>query len=365
MNKIIVVINAGSSSLKSAIFDGYQELLRCQVEGDATTFGSMMADTFKSLSLVLNRMELQPTVVVHRIVHGGQDFVRPTVLTQSVLKRLTRLGPLAPAHMPQNLRGVWRAKRRWPRAKQLGVFDTALYHHLPAAVYLYAIPLALSTKWGIRRYGFHGISHQWAFSSTQRQRPASKRRLSAVTLHLGSGDSMTAWHNGQPIDTSMGFSPLEGLTMSTRSGDLDPMIPLFLQKKVGMSLAEVEDMVTHRSGLFGITGLRDMRDILDAAGIPVKAWQRVVWSRRQRQHAQLALAMYIYDIRRYLSSYLGMLSTTSVIIFTGAIGQNKTVQRLILRQLPAARGHQTVTIPTDEERAIAAQVRPMIHSIQP
>lgn len=375
-NNSLLVLNAGSSSLKFASFVDGRELVRGSVDqigrrarfvldrGQGQTVQAVQATTpsraFGLLRAFLRKEKIVPDVIAHRIVHGGEKFYRPTKLTSSVLRQLKNLVSLAPLHMPANIQAVRLASRAWPLAAEWGVFDTAAYHHLPDRARLYSIPLSVAERWHIRKYGFHGISHQWAMREASKKLRRPVNRLNLVTIHLGAGDSMTRWQAGRAADTTMGFTPLEGLTMSTRSGDLDPMIPLFLQQH-GWSLKKVIDMLQQRSGLFGITGLRDMRDILGAAGHGLPGWPRRSWTAGQRRHARLALDMFVYDIQRYLSSYLGLAPRTAAIVFTGAIGQNKYIQGQIIRSLPAARGYRVLTIPTDEERAIAVTVGNLVH----
>lgn len=309
----------------------------------------------------LRRLGLRPDVVVHRIVHGGQVFDRLTRLTPAVKRRLRTLIPLAPLHQPAQLAVVAAAGRAWPEAQQYAVFDTALYRHLPPAAATYALPLRLTRRFGIRKYGFHGISHAWAAQHAARRLGQPLARLNLVTIHLGSGDSMTRWVHGRPVDTSMGFSPTEGLTMATRSGDLDPLIPLFLQTQAGLSVGQVATILEQRSGLFGLSGLRDMRDVLGAAGHPVRAWPRRRWTATERRHARLALDVFCYDVSRYLAAYLGLSARTDVVVFTGTIGRNAYLRRRILAGTPAARRVRRLTIPADEEAAIAQAAWRVIH----
>lgn len=186
------------------------------------------------------------------------------------------------------------------------------------------------------------------------------RQMNAVTVHLGAGASLTRWHGGRAVDTSMGFTPLAGVVMATRTGDLDPMIPLYLQERGSWSAARVATMLNKQSGLLGITGLGDMRDILQAAGHPVIGWPRRRWSAVQRRTAKLGLGMYIYSIQRYISMYAGLAPAADVMVFTGAVGCNRTVQQMILRGLSPRRGRRVLTIIADEEQAIAEAVRRVI-----
>lgn len=373
--KKLLVINSGSSSLKMAVFSGSREIWRGLVDqiggrsrliagrsGQAVTSRrkiSTVAGAFAALDHWLTRQHISPDTVAHRIVHGGDIFFRPTRLTLPALNRLKKFVSLAPLHMPANLTAVRLSRRAWPAVPQWGVFDTAPYHDLPEHARLYAIPTALAKRWHIRKYGFHGISHHWAMIQAAKKLHRRPTRLNLVTIHLGAGDSMTLWRQGRAVDTTMGFTPLEGLTMSTRSGDLDPMIPLWLQRR-GYKLGQVINILEQRSGLFGLTGLRDMREILSAAGHPIPDWPPRRWSVRQRRQAKLAIGLFVYDIQRYLSSYIGLVDKLMAIVFTGAIGQNRFVQRQILSGLPAARHQRVMTVPTDEERAIAETVAQLI-----
>lgn len=369
---ILLVLNAGSSSLKFAVWRGSRLVSRGQIEqiGRSTKLAlddqrrSVRARTIPAavaiVAKILAKKNLRPTIIAHRIVHGGGWFTKPTRLTPAVIRRLRSIRYLAPLHLPVNLIGAAAAARRWPASVAWGVFDTAIFSSLPPSARVYALPWRITKKFGIRKYGFHGISHDWAFRQAAHRFKRIKLRR-AVTIHLGAGDSMTRWKDGRPADTSMGFTPLEGLTMATRSGDLDPMIPLYLQTRGGFSVAQVATMLNRQSGLFGLTGLRDIRDVLDSAGHRVPGWSHRTWTARQRKKSKLALDIFRYDIQRYLSSYVGLARGLQSIIFTGPVGQNRTVQRLVLRGLVIPRRVTILTIPTDEETAIAAAVRRVIN----
>lgn len=367
---ITLVLNAGSSSLKFAAFNGRRKALVGIIDRlgpDAEIVlgqrrervpARTVAQALRVLRDVLRGRQLMPDVVAHRVVHGGGVYWRPTRVTPAVVRRLKGLTDLAPLHMPNNLQTIAAAQLAWPKAQHWGVFDTAAFHHLPATTQTYALPSAVRRRWRIRKYGFHGISHQWAFRQAARRLHRPPLQCDAVTIHLGAGDSMTLWQRGRPTDTSMGFTPLEGLTMMTRSGDLDPAIPLFLVRH-GLSVDRVRHMLEERSGLFGLTGLRDMRDVLAAAGHPIPGWPRQQWTAHQRRQARLGLDIFLYDIQRYLASYLGQVNRRALIVFTGAMSKNTWLRRQILRW-PATRGHRVVVIPTDEEMAIATDVWRMV-----
>ncbi len=368
----LLVLNAGSSSLKFAVWQERRLVVRGQIEqiGSQATLrigrqrqpvrSPTVVAAVRVVAKVLAKRPSTPTLIAHRLVHGGSWFTQPTKLTPAVLRRLRTLQTLAPLHLPANLAVVAAAARLWPACPAWGVFDTAVFSALPAAARVYALPTRITKKFGIRKYGFHGISHAWAFQQAARQFRRHPLRQ-AVTIHLGAGDSMTLWKNARPADTSMGFTPVEGLTMATRSGDLDPMIPLYLQTRGGLSIQQVITMLNRQSGLYGLTGLRDIRDVLDAAGHRVPGWSHRSSSARARAKAKLALDIFRYDIQRYLSSYIGLTRGLQAIIFTGPVGQNRTVQQLVLRGVQIPPGVKFMTVPTDEETAIAEAVSRVIH----
>lgn len=208
------------------------------------------------------------------------------------------------------------------------------------------------------KYGFHGISHAWAFRQAAFKLHRPQRSFSAVTLHLGAGASMTLWQRGRPMDTTMGFTPLAGLVMATRSGDIDPAIPLFLQEKLGLSAKQVQHVLEHESGLKGLCGLSDMRDVLDAIGHPVRGWPHRRYPSITRAQSKLALDVFVYHIRMVLAGYTGMLQQKDAVVFTGPVGENRLIQKYILRDLPAARRIPRVTVEADEEQAMLDFFRP-------
>lgn len=313
---------------------------------------------FNAIKKILAHLNIVPEVVAHRIVHGGEKLSKPTQLTTTTLKYVHSLIELAPLHQPVNVMGVTFAKKTWPKAAEIGVFDTALYRTLPVKVSTYALPKNITKRLHIEKYGFHGISHNWAFHQAAAKLNITPRQLSAVTVHLGAGASMTLWRHGRPVDTTMGFTPLEGLVMSTRSGDLDPAIPLYIQEKLGWSARRVEHLLEQHAGLVGLSGLRDMRDILGAAGHHVAGWPKHDWSATTKKKAKLALDVFIYHVRKTLAGYLGLEKNISAIVFTGPVGTNHTIQKMILRDLPAARKVKIMSFDADEERAIVEQVAP-------
>lgn len=368
MERTTLVLNTGSSSLKFAVARGRTIFAR----GSVHHFGrraqvdqlfnhrhkrssGVIPDLRTALGIVratLLEHRVVPSVVAHRIVHGGERYSRPARLSPPSVRYLQSIAELAPLHQQANLLGVAFAKRAWPKAIQWGVFDTTVYHDLPDAARTYAIPWKVARKLHIVKYGFHGTSHAWAFRQAASRLRRPVRSFSAVTMHLGAGASMTLWQRGRPMDTTMGFTPLAGLVMAKRSGDIDPAVPLFLQEKLGWSAGRVRHILEHESGLKGLCGLEDMRDILDAAGHPAHGWPRHRRSLAVRTRSKQALNIFIYHLRRTLAGYLGLLEQKNAVVFTGPIGENRFIQQRVLHALPAARGVPHLTIPTDEEQAI-------------
>lgn len=372
MSRIILVLNAGSSSVKFAVAEGHEIFVRGEIDhfgsqarvhlrtgrhqSNRTVTVRTSRAAFTAIRKILHHLQIIPDVVAHRIVHGGQKFSRPTKLTPSVVTYLHSLIELAPLHQPVNIMGVTFTKKTWPKAVEWGVFDTALYRALPVKVSTYALPKNITKRLHIEKYGFHGISHYWAFHQAAHKLKLRWSKLSAVTVHLGSGASMTLWRHGRPVDTTMGFTPLAGLVMSTRSGDIDPAIPLYIQEKLGWSAQRVEHILEQHAGLLGLSGLNDMRDVLGAAGHRVPGWPPHTWSKEARHKAKLALDVFIYHVRQTLSGYLGLADDVRAIVFTGPVGTNRTIQKLIAGNLPAAKGIKILSFEADEEKAIVAQV---------
>ncbi|MBI4414800.1 MAG: acetate kinase [Candidatus Kerfeldbacteria bacterium] len=368
MKKNALVLNVGSSSLKYAVARNRKIFFRGIIDhfgrhadivqrvGNRRKHSVRAVPNLRAaLGIVrttLVDLHSAPGVVAHRIVHGGERYAHPTQLSSSVVRYLQSVAELAPLHQRANLLGVAFAKRTWPQAAEWGVFDTAIYRGLPQNVRVYAIPRNITKRLRIVKYGFHGTSHAWAFRQAAMKLHRPLRSFSAVTIHLGAGASMTLWQRGRPMDTTMGFTPLEGLVMATRSGSIDPEIPLFLQEKLGWSVRRVKQMLEYESGLKGLCGLHDMRDILGAAGHPVRGWPRRHWPPHVRVQSRQALNVFLYHIRRTLAGYLGLLEQKDAVVFTGPIGENRIIRRLVLRNVPAARRVPHLTVPADEEQAI-------------
>lgn len=377
--RAILIINSGSSSLKWKVFD--HGSMKTLSEGSIERIGlsksfllqkkkiiSVKAsDHTDAIGIALSSIRLDRKVFVavgHRITHGGEQFIEPTLITPKVLKKLTALSPLAPIHQPSQLSGIRACQRHLPMIKQYGVFDTAFFHTMPDHVYLYALPLHFYKKYHIRRYGFHGISHEYVAKEASKKIGKPLSRLNMITCHLGSGSSIAAIRNGKAFDTTMGMTPCEGLTMSTRAGDLDPMVPLFLLKHAHLTVEQIEKILFRESGILGISGISsDFRDILHALSFRVPSFRptRRTYSRQEKKRCQLALSMFLYDIARYLASYFGLIAHVHALVFTGGIGERSAlIRRLILSNIRLPRDTKIFVIPANEELAIAEKMKALL-----
>ncbi len=375
--KYILVINCGSATLKFKIFESgsLEELMsgiveRIGLSGSfvevkrrnkivkkncaAKNHGEALVAALKIISDSGFRIS-DFSKVGHRVVHGGEELVRPVLITPAVLKKIEKYSKLSPLHNPVNLLGIRAALKHLPGAKNFAVFDTAFYSTLPDYAYLYAIPWIFYKKYGIRRYGFHGISHEYVANEAVKKIRKPLSKLNLITCHLGSGASVTAIRAGKAVDTSMGFTPLEGLVMSTRSGDLDPEIPLYLIRECKIKPEEAENILNHKSGLLGIAGSADMREILTAAGhkIPGFSGKKI-----NKKFAGLALKIFVYRIQKYIGAYSAVLGKTDGVVFTGGIGErNQTVRNLIVKNLKIPSKPKILAIPTNEELMIARKIK--------
>ena len=254
-------------------------------------------------------------MVGHRVVHGGKHFSDTTEITKAVKDKIKALSSLAPLHNPPNLEGIEVAETIFPNAKQVAVFDTAFHQTIPEYAYKYAIPNEYSEKLNIRVYGFHGTSHKYV--SEKAIEYLGKNNSKIITIHLGNGCSMTAIKDGKSMDHSLGFSPIGGLIMGTRSGDIDPAIIFHLAEKYDYSINEINALLQKKSGMFGLTGLSDLRDIEGEAEKGNKA-------------CQLALQMNVYRIKKYIGSYAAVLNGLDAIVFTAGIGENSVLMRQMI-----------------------------------
>lgn len=326
---LILVLNAGSSSLKFSLLEmpaeteilkGLAERLgepqsRFQVKFPEKKELELPAqahlpEALAALKTLLTRQHLSPRIsaIAHRVVHGGERFKNTTRLNPEVLAVLKDLIPLAPLHNPANIQGIEAALAEWPDLPQYGVFDTAFHQTMPKVAYRYALPTELYRKDAIRRYGFHGTSHHFVSARLKALHPQGAERV--ITAHLGNGCSMAAILAGKSVDTSMGMTPLEGLVMGTRSGDLDPGVVLFLLEQKGMSPAQVNRLLNKESGLLGLSGLSNDVRSLDQA--------------RQEGHtgAALALEVFAYRAAKAAAALCVSLGGLDSLAFTGGIGEN-------------------------------------------
>lgn len=328
----ILVINAGSSSVKAAVIDpdtgkrqlemSAERLLDAPVIefSDGTTIELQNKGTGKAIAVCLEALKdkLSGTDIAgvgHRVVHGGEDFDRAVLVGADVEAKIEQLSKLAPLHNPVNLRGIRAARQLFPEVEHFAVFDTAFHQSLPRRAKTYALPKELMEEHGIRRYGFHGTSHKYVAATAAKFLGASPQDLRIITCHLGNGASVAAIEFGRSIETSMGMTPLEGLVMGTRSGDIDPGVIFYLQEQAGLNTAEIDDLLNRQSGLAGLSGVsNDMRTILDKASAG-------------DADCQLALQVYTHRIRKYIGAYAAVMGGVDAIVFTGGIGENSAVIR--------------------------------------
>jgi acetate kinase len=336
----ILVINAGSSSVKYRLFDMRHQrvlahgLLEKIGEKGARLYhytaageGSAATEQEERVPLADHRRGLEriaelllagiPGVaagagiaaVGHRVVHGGETFQHPVSIDEEVLEAIRANTVLAPLHNPPNLVGIEVARTVFPNAVQVAVFDTAFHQTMPPEAYLYALPYALYRKNRVRRYGFHGTSHAYVAQAAARYLDSDPDAVNLISIHLGNGASMAAIRGGRCVDTTMGMTPLEGLVMGTRAGDIDPALPIHFARQLGMSLEEIDGLLNRRSGLKGLCGVNDMREIV---------------RRRQKgdRQAGLAFALYTYRIKKYIGAFMAVVGHVDAIVFTAGIGEN-------------------------------------------
>ena len=342
----ILVLNVGSSTLKFQLVDtsgesiannadrrlarghieriGGEAILTLQAHGQAqarTT--ASLRDHAAAVEHVITWLASEESgtglrsvaaieAVGHRVVHGGERFTHSTLVTDDVRREVEQLIDLAPLHNPHNLRGIAAARAvLGPGIPQVAVFDTAFHHSMPETAFLYALPYQLYRRHGVRRYGFHGTSHRYIAYRYRQLTERKKEAVNIITLHLGNGASACAIRGGRSVDTSMGFTPLEGLVMGTRSGDLDPAILEYVSVKEGMNFDQVDALLNKQSGLLGVSGLTaDMRELL-----------REEQDTNDRR-ARLAIDLFCYRVRKYLGAYLAVMNGAEAIVFSGGIGEN-------------------------------------------
>ncbi len=387
----ILVINCGSSSLKYQLINMKNEEVlakglveRIGIEGSQvkhTTTGKeevvieeVMKDHRKALELVLNAL-IDPNygaissmdeigAVGHRVVHGGEKFASSVLIDDEVMEALNDCIDLAPLHNPPNIMGIEACKELMPDTPMVGVFDTAFHQTIPMSNYIYPLPYELYEKYGIRRYGFHGTSHKYVALRTAAILNKNLEDLNIISCHLGNGASVCAIKEGKSIDTSMGFTPLEGLAMGTRTGDLDPAIIPFIMEKENLNLEEINELFNKKSGVLGISGISsDFRDLEEAA-------------EEGNERAQLALDVFVNRVKKYIGAYAAIMGEVDALVFTAGIGENSiSIREKICENLECigvildkernqVRGKETIVskndtsttilvVPTNEELMIA------------
>lgn len=334
---IILCINSGSSSIKYQLFNMDGEIClakglldklnmaksslsheaigkaKYEIETDSLDYESALELAIDALldpnHGVINSIG-EISAVGHRVVHGAEKFSKSTIITEDVEATIRECFPLAPLHNPPNLMGFLACKRILPNIPHVAVFDTAFHQTMPEHAYLYAIPYRLYTEYSIRRYGFHGTSHRYVANRASQLLCQSLEALKIITCHLGNGCSIAAVSKGKSVDTSMGLTPLEGLVMGTRSGDIDPALVFFLMNRLGMDFQQVDNLLNKESGLLGLSGKsRDVRDLLKA-------------SENGDRRSKLALMVFCYRVRKYIGAYAAAMGGLDAVIFTAGIGEN-------------------------------------------
>ncbi len=377
---LVLVVNCGSSSLKYQVrelepgADGGAVLTSGLIENIGS---SRIQDHTQALELLAGRLgtELDGRTVDaagHRVVHGGERFSAPVLATPEIIRDIERLVPLAPLHNPAAVLGLRAVQRTWPHLPQVCVFDTAFHRTMPEHVWRYAVPERFYEQWGIRRYGFHGTSHDWVTGQAAAFLGIPREQFRAVVAHLGNGASVTAIRDGRSYDTSMGYTPLAGLVMGTRTGDLDPsVVTAVLRRDPGMTPERLDAVLNKESGLRAVAGDHDMRAVQEAA-------------ERGDERAELALEMAAYRLAKYVGGYHVAVEGAQALVFTAGIGENaapfrkRVCDRLgalgvrLDDDANAARSRETrrisapgsalevLVVPTDEEQAIAAATAALV-----
>lgn len=361
---VILVINSGSSSVKYGLYEMQGEAVLAR---DLVDLGEREGEREAAIRGILDTLQSQRRIdaIGHRVVHGGDGFRQPTRVDAEVLAKIEALHHLAPLHNPAGSLGIRIALEAAPSLPQVAVFDTAFSATLPESAWRYALPKALADRHHIRRYGFHGISHQYVAATAARYLRRGPDQLRLITLHLGNGASAAAVLGGRCVETSMGLTPQEGLVMGTRAGDLDPSIPIFLQRRAGMTADDLDRLLNRESGLHGLCGESDMRAIRRRAG-------------HGDADARLAIDIFVHRIRKYIGAYTAVLGGLDGLVFTGGIGEHDADLRaevciglncLGIRLDPQRNAaHATVVspegasarvmvVPTNEELAIARETQ--------
>lgn len=392
----VLVINAGSSSLKYQLIDisserllakglceriGFEDSVHKYARPDGIDQEAVLSlhNHVEAIDAMLTLLTDPENGVIksmdeikaigHRVVHGGEAFNESTLIDDKVLEVLRQCIDLAPIHNPANIMGIEACRQEMPDIPMIGVFDTAFHQTMPAKAYMYALPYELYTKYGIRKYGFHGTSHRFVTKRAAVMLGKPLKELKLVSCHLGNGASICAVKYGESIDTSMGFTPLSGLAMGTRSGTIDPALISFIMDKEEMSIEETTKFLNRKSGVLGISGISsDFRDLLRA-------------SKTGDERAKLAIEVFAYRVKKYVAEYIGIMNGADAVIFTAGIGENNNlVRKLVTDEMgflgiecdPAKNISDTgremdistddskvrvLVIPTNEEMEIALEVK--------
>lgn len=316
----ILVLNSGSSSLKFQLINVENEkvlhnghidgigLDTCQIKFDGKKEFIAVVNHAAGIKLILKDLGNEKIDAIgHRVVHGGDKFSSPVIITKEVMETIDELSQIAPLHNPANLAGIIACEEVMPQTPQVAIFDTAFHQTIPQEAYMYMLPYEQFEKYNIRRYGFHGTSHKYIMKKTCEI--LGKDKVTMISAHCGNGTSLCAIKNNKSVDTSMGFTPLEGLPMGTRSGDIDPGLLSFLATQEDMSLGQVDTMLNKQSGLFGLTGYSDMRLIIEK-------------SNEGDKRCQLARKVLPYKMAKYMGAYYGILGKLDAIVFTAGLGEN-------------------------------------------
>ena len=338
----VLVLNCGSSSIKYKLYDmnGQKELASGGIEkiglpdsflkftlsdGSKQVITQEIKEHTAGIELILKTLTDakygviksldQIDAVGHRVVHGGDKFCSSVVINQEVIDKIEECVDLAPLHNPANLKGIFAIQKILPKVPQVAVFDTSFHQTMPSYAYIYALPYDYYEKYGVRRYGFHGTSHRYVAKRGCEFLGLDLENSRIITAHIGNGGSMTAIKNGKSIDTSMGMTPVEGLMMGSRSGNIDLGVLTYLMDKENLSTQQINDIINKKSGLVGVSGVSsDMRDIENAI-------------EQGNERARLAMDMYFYYILKYISGYIAVLGGVDAIIFTGGVGENQPIMR--------------------------------------
>ena len=374
---LILVINCGSSSAKYQLFDirRYRSLAKGLIERIGQD--GHCKNHYDAISMIVGQLTDKKRGVIkskdeidgigHRVVHGGEECKSSTLITDKVIASIEKYSELAPLHNPPSLLGIKACLDILKGIPQVAVFDTSFHQTMPQRAFLYGLPYKYYKKYGIRKYGFHGTSHRWVALEAAKILKKNLSRLKIITCHLGNGCSMTAVDKGRSVDTSMGFTPLEGLMMGTRSGDLDPAVVFYLMEKEGLSPSEISDILNKKSGLLGVSGIsNDMRDLMKSSKLPGPPLARAGAGRAQSsRRAKLALEMFIYRIEKYIGAYQAAMKGVDAIVFTAGIGEhNPWIVNRVKKDLKNVVGKKVriMTIPTNEELLIARDTYEIIKS---